>query len=268
MPEDVRKKHPRASLASQLGSERCTVEDTEEIFWLRESDDYRSRVALGDALATQYRFREAVDAYRNALRIRSDDWHLFSRIAGADLTLRRFDDAHAEYLRCLSLGADQKSIAFPLGVWHYLLGNYAEASAHFAQCLPSGDETAIAAIYWHTLSCYRAGLSPVLLKDYRQDMKVGHHTAYQLAVSVFCSQLLWEQALRQVGQNENALYTVVALYGIRDHLSFIGEKAEGLRCLEQVLKRDSVWPSISYLAAWNDYKNDSPALVLYYMGKT
>lgn len=254
MPEDVREKHSRASLASQLGSEPCTPTDTEEIFWLRESDDYCSRVALGDALSAQYRFREAVEAYQNALRIRSDDWHLFSRIAGADLTLRRFDDARAEYLRCLSLGADQKSIAYPLGVWHYLQGNYAEAAVHFGECLPCGDETAIAVIYWHTLSCYRAGLVPVLLKNYRQDMKVGHHTAYQLAVSVFCNELPWEQALRQAEQDENALNAVVALYGLCGYLSSLGKKEESTGCLKQLLTRDSVWPCISYLAAWNDHK--------------
>ena len=45
----------------------------------------------------------------------------------------------------------------------------------FSQCLPCGDEMAIAAICWHMLSCYRAGLEPVLLKDYRQDVKVASY---------------------------------------------------------------------------------------------
>lgn len=254
MPEDARKGHPRASLSSQLGDEFCTVEDTEAIFWLRESDDYRSRVALGDALSAQYRFREAVEAYRNALRIRSDDWRLFSRLAGADLTLCRFDDAAKEYRHCLALGADQKNIAYPLGVWHYLQGNYAVAVPHFGECLPCGDETAIAVIYWHTLSCYRAGLFPWLLREYRQDMKVGHHSAYQLAVSVFCGELPWEQALRKAEQEKNALNAVVALYGLCGYFALIGEKEKSVRCLERVLMHDSVWPCISYLAAWNDRK--------------
>lgn len=32
-----------ASLKSQPGREPCLAEDTEEMFWLRESDDYESR---------------------------------------------------------------------------------------------------------------------------------------------------------------------------------------------------------------------------------
>lgn len=51
MLEDTMNDNPRASLASHIGDEPCMVEDTEEIFWLRESGDYRSRVALGDALS-------------------------------------------------------------------------------------------------------------------------------------------------------------------------------------------------------------------------
>ena len=34
-----------ASLKSQLGREPCLAEDTEEMFWLRESDDYESKTA-------------------------------------------------------------------------------------------------------------------------------------------------------------------------------------------------------------------------------
>lgn len=43
-----------ASLESQLGNAPCLCEDTEEMFWLRESDDYESRVKLGNLLSGQY----------------------------------------------------------------------------------------------------------------------------------------------------------------------------------------------------------------------
>lgn len=255
MPEDARENHLRASLASQLGDEPCMVEDTEEIFWLRESDDYHSRVALGDALSAQYRFREAVEAYRKALCIRSDDWLLFSRLAGADLTLRRFDDALAEYQHCLKLGAKAKDIAYQLGVWHYLQRKYDKASEYFRECLPCGDEMAIAVIYWHTLSCYRAGNKPFLLEEYHKDMKVGHHTAYQLAVSVFCKELPWKKAVAQTEQSKPALDIVISLYGLCCYLESIGKPAESAQYFEQILTHKQVWPCISYLAALNDQKS-------------
>lgn len=81
------------SLESQLGNAPCLCEDTEEMFWLRESDDYGSRVQLGNLLSGQYRFREALDAYCFAKKIRDDDPMLYIRLGGASLTLWRFDEA-------------------------------------------------------------------------------------------------------------------------------------------------------------------------------
>lgn len=37
-----------ASMDSQLGYVECEVEDMEEMFWLRELDDYQSMVSLGN----------------------------------------------------------------------------------------------------------------------------------------------------------------------------------------------------------------------------
>ncbi len=91
----------------------CTVEDTEEIFCLRKTDDYQSHVALGNALAAQYCSREAIETYREALLIRSDDWTAYNRLASAYLTIRRFDEAKECYHRCLALGVDEKRWRFP-----------------------------------------------------------------------------------------------------------------------------------------------------------
>lgn len=82
-----------ASIDSQLGTAPCLCEDTEEMFWLQESDDYASRVKLGNLLSEQYRFREAIDAYHTAEMIRADDPMLYIRLGGAYLTLQRFDEA-------------------------------------------------------------------------------------------------------------------------------------------------------------------------------
>ena len=242
----------RAGLNSQLRGEPCRIEDTEEMFWLRESDDFQSRVAYGNALATQYRFKEAAEVFKKALKIRSDDWNLLSRLAGAELTLRRFNEAMARYNRCLQLGADKKAIAYPLGVGCYLQKDYETAAAWFENCLPCDDETAIAVIYWHTLSCYRCHRVPTLLKDYRTDMKVGHHTAYRLAVSVFCGESEWETTLAQVENKTDDLNVVIALYGLCGYLDFIGKKNKSNKYLSELLEHDAFWPCISYLAAWND----------------
>ena len=78
----------KATLESQLFNAPCKVEDTEEMFWLREMDDYQSKISLGNALAAQYRFREAITAYLSAERIRNNDPMLYLRLGGAYLTIR------------------------------------------------------------------------------------------------------------------------------------------------------------------------------------
>ena len=155
----------RASWRSQLKGEPCAVTDTADMFLLRESDDYQSRVRLGSALSAQYRFREAADAFRSALAIRQDDPMTWLRLGGAALTVFDFDKARDAFSQFLAWGGSEKAIAFHMGFLHYLTRDYPTAAAWFAKCLPCGDETKAAAVYWHTLSCVRAGIEPSLLEE-------------------------------------------------------------------------------------------------------
>lgn len=241
-----------ASLESQLGSAPCLCEDTEEMFWLRESDDYASRVKLGNLLSGQYRFREALAAYHSAEKIRADDPMLYIRLGGAYLTLRHFDKAKKAYDKSLSLGGNAPAVSYPMGVWHYLQGNYKEAAKSFARVLPCSDEMAIAILYWNALCCMRGDLPDTLTATYHDDMRVGHHTAYQSAVEVFLGILDVEEALRQAEQDKNDLNAVVAMYGIAGYLEHCGNRTEAKEVMNSLLSRKSVWPCISYLAAWND----------------
>ena len=38
----------KVSIESQLYDAPCMIEDNEEMFWLRESDDYQSKISLGN----------------------------------------------------------------------------------------------------------------------------------------------------------------------------------------------------------------------------
>ena len=134
-----------ASLESQLGNTPCLCEDTEEMFWLREADDYQSRVQLGNLLSGQYRFREALEAYRLAEKIRADDPMLYIRLGGAYLTLQNFDKAKASYDKSFSLSGNEKLTAYQMGIWYYLQVNYQEASDRFEKVLPC-EKAAVPAV--------------------------------------------------------------------------------------------------------------------------
>ena len=244
--------HTKASFESQLGCAPCDAEDTEEIFWLRESDDWKSKIALGNALAAQYRFRDAIDAYKAALQIRSDDPMLYIRLGGACLTLFRFDEAMDAFQRSLALVIDKKTVAFSMGVWHYFRKDYIAAAEWFTQCLPCGDEMEIAVIYWHTLCCLRANTTPALLSEFHSDMKVGHHTAYCFAVSVFAGELDVDSALAQLEDEKDDLNYVIAAYGFCGYLSSVGKAGESDTLRKKLLVHSKVWPCVAYLAALGD----------------
>ncbi len=245
-------KEVRATLESQLGHAACPAEDTEDMFWLRETDDYGSKVALGNALARQYRFRDAASAYREALEIRDDEPMTWIRLGGAELTLFRFEPAREAFHQCLDRGGGKKSIAYHMGFWHYLRGDYPGAADWFRKCLPCGDEMKIAVIYWHTLSCVRGGQASELLPQYSPEMQVGHHTAYAAAVSVFCGEKNVETVQRQGLEDPEDLNASITLYGLTAWLEGQGRNAEAAALRKQLLKRDSAWPCLSYLAAWHD----------------
>lgn len=244
----------RASWQSQLKGEPCGVEDTAEMFVLRESDDYQSRIGLGNALSAQYRFREAADAYRSALIIRQDDPMTWLRLGGAALTVFDFGAAHDAFTQFLASGGSEQAIAFHMGFWHYLQRDYPAAAAWFAKCLPCGDETKAAAVYWHTLACVRAGRSPTLLSECSKDMRVGHHGAYLAAVCVFRleadAEVITDRALAQ----PDDLNCSIALYGVSVFREQQGRPELAKQTRQQLLPRDGAWPCLAYLAALRDEK--------------
>lgn len=99
------------------------------------------------------------------------------------------------------------------------------------------------------LASYRAGVYPELLKQYHSGMDVGHHVAYKTAVSVFYGDCAWDEA----DNGDNDLDSAIVLYGLSAYLEHIGQPDEAKKYLEKTLKNDSVWPCISYLAAWNEF---------------
>lgn len=248
-----------ASIESQLGNEACLAEDTEEMFWLRESDDYQSCVALGNALAGQYRFKEAAESYRKAELIKSDDAMLYIRMGGAYLSLYRYEEAEEAYKKAVAAGASSKAVAYPRGISFYLKKDYAAAAEEFKNCLPAGGEMTIAIIYWHTLCAISGNFEATLLKEYDPSMDVGHHKAYKTAVDVFAGLVTWskEQANEDIFNGTNPLDSSIIQYGLSVYLRDKGLTSEAESCLDEALKNEIVWPSVAYLAAWAD-KHTTP----------
>lgn len=241
-----------ASPESQYEGKGEVPADTEEIFWARMSDDYASRLQCGNLLARQYRYREAVELYRKAERIRQDDPALYLRMGGALLTLFRFDEAAECYGRARELGMEAKKLTFYFGFREYLTGNYHAAAERFRDVLPTDDENTVSAVYWHTFSSVRAGVAPDLLGKIKPDMRVGHHTAYLRALDLFRGTVLAEDLRREAEGEQNDLNAAILFYGLSVFWEDRGDGKQAAEFRRKTLARESVWPCVASLAARRD----------------
>lgn len=239
---------------SQLTSKPCEVADSDQVKTARlAAKNYEGYVLLGDALSKQLRYREAAEAYSEALQIRPNELPALRLRAGRYLSTLQWDKARADLTRCLELGADRLDITYRLGLCAYLRQNYGEAMNFFEKCLPlCSDEMGIAVIYWHTLSAYRCGAETVLLGKYHTGMDIGHHTAYEKAMGICAGVSRAEDALEELENEPDDLEYVIVLYGVCGYLMHSGGREQSAELMENLLSRDGFWPCYAYLAAWND----------------
>ena len=244
---------PHAGIESQVDKLPAGIPDSEAVEQAKAMPhSVEKYIALGKALSRQLRYREAIEAYTEGLRLESENLSLLRLRAGRYLTTLQSNLATADFEKCLSLGAEKLDCLYRIGLAHYYAGRYVQAMGTFENYMPLCDEEmGIAVTYWHTLSVARAGKAPVLLKSYHPNMAVGHHTAYEKAMQVWGSVTPYSVMLRELESETDDLEYCIALYGLLWHFDCT-EKA----ALEnKLLARNGFWPSFAYLAAWNDHRH-------------
>lgn len=248
-----------ASWQSQLAGAAAEIDDSEAVCAAREAAVTAEGLsALGDALTKQLRYREAADAYSAALKLKPDDLSLLRRRAGRYISTLQCEKALNDLKECMTLGSDRLDILYRTGLCRYFMNQYADARETFKECIDlCDDEMGIAVIYWHTLCSYRVELPSELLKIYRADMAVGHHTAYEKAVSVFAGARSFDVVCEESLSESDDLESVITLYGLRGYALFCKRDHCAAQIMAQILPRDGFWPSYAYLAAWNDVHNVS-----------
>ena len=246
-----------ASWQSQLAGIAAEIDDSADVRTARKSvDTAEGLAALGDALSKQLRYREAAETYSDALRLKPDNLSLLRRRAGRYISTLQCAKALEDLERCMVMGGDRLDILYRIGLCRYLMHQYASAYEAFLACFElCDDEMGIAVMYWHTLCSYKLEHAAVLLEKYHSGMAVGHHTAYEKAVSVFAGAHSFDDTYREALNENNDLESVITLYGLCIYASYSEESGCARRIMEQILQRDGFWPAYAYLAAWNDSFN-------------
>ena len=239
-----------AGIESQILNLPAGIPDSQAVTQAKAlPDSIEKFLALGKAFSRQLRYREAIDAYTEGLKLEPENLPLLRLRAGRYLTTLQSNPAIADFEKSMSLGAERLDCLYRIGLAHYYAGRYAQALETFENCMPLCDEEmGIAVLYWHTLSAVHAEKASTLLKYYRPDMAVGHHTAYEKAMRVWSGTTPLAAALEMLEREEDDLEYGITLYGLLWH----PDCAEKARLSKVLLRRDGFWPSFAYLAAWND----------------
>ena len=239
--------------AHELGGVPHGLADTPEVLALREGKGYDDLMALARALCWQLRCRDAIEVYTKAVRLDPSRPDAYRQRAAKYINTMQPEKAIADFRRSLELGCDRADTLYRLGIAYHLAGEYEKAMAAEAEAYPCfGDEMGIAAIYWHTVSAYKGGAAPELLKFYHKDMDVGHHTAYRFAMSLAAGEISMEEALERLKAEKSDLEYSMMAYGAAIYMRRQGRTRDAEALLKSVVKRDGFWISYGYLAAWKD----------------
>ncbi len=238
---------------SQLSGVFCNIEDTVEIQKLRKDKTYRGFLDLAKDLRFQLRYRDAIEACSEAIKLKPEEKEAYRQRAGAYLTTLQIEKARKDFQRCRELGQDRLDVSYRLALCFYLQEEYEKAMEELEQAWElCNDEMGIAVIFWHTLSAWKLRKRPELfLKYYRTGMEVGHHTAYAFIIEALLKERSLQIAEKGLENTADLDYSIIG-YGLYVYYRFLGmdKAAQGL--LREIIKRDRFWISYGYLAAWQE----------------
>ena len=249
-----------ASHESQFQNLPHGLADTDEILACRaKPQTYETLLELADALCWQLRFREAIDALTQAAALEPERMEAYRKRGPKYLDTLQFEQALADYTRCEQADGVSVMSRYRVGMAQYMLQNYDAATAAFAGSLaiaPQDDDMYIAALYWLVLSQLRAGkpdeAQKTLQQQYRPDMYVGHHTAYEKAMRVAAGFASMEDMLAELDAEEDDLQFAMTAYGLCVLLEAHGETGKAAALQKKLLARSGFWFCFSFLAAWHD----------------
>ena len=214
--------------------------------------DRQSLLALGDALAFQMRYNEALEYYEKARSAFPDDYDCHRRCGARYLSVLNIDAAEREVLWCLSRTDDKLDILYRLALCAYYKGDYAKARDGFFECYAlceSNGEMYVAVLYWHIQCLVRLDedINPALGR-YTEELDGGHHVGYMRTVKLF----LHDGASNADTICEDELNLSIYRYGYYAYLLYKGQKQDAVRELEGVLGLNTYFSSFAYLGAFSE----------------
>lgn len=237
---------------------RACVEDDENTRVARDdyarNPSFENAMALGNALAFQMRYHEAIECFKRAVEIDPSSYIARRKLAGRYLTTLQLDEAENGYEWCIEHAQDLLDPLYMYGLVKYYRGDFESAKDYFCKAyeLATNDvDMSVASLFWAVACDVQLYREPTHLKFFDKSVTVGHHTGYYYALRLFAGD---DFAECDVIDTQDELQYSIFTFGV--HLFYKHKDNTFLSdvFLSSTLKMDKYFSSFAYLAAYLEYK--------------
>lgn len=244
-------------LVSPLGRRLYAQRDTAGVVARAESAVARapengdSLVALGQALASVWRYGDAIAVYSRALRLAPTRAVLYRHRGHRYISTRQFDKAIADLERAAALDTTSFDIWYHLGLAYYLVGRFDDAARAYRRCLGTArdadDSVAVSDWLWSALArARRRAEAAAVLTPIGEGMAVRENGAYYHRL-LFYKGLRTEQELHGLMGGGELEHATVG-YGLANWHLVQGDSARA-RVLFEAITAGGYWPAFGFIAA-------------------
>lgn len=217
----------------------------------RAPRDVDSLVALGQAYASVWRYREAIEVYTRALALAPERAVLYRHRGHRYISTRQFARAVADLERGAKLDSTSYDIWYHLGLAYYLTGRFDAAARAYRRCLAvaTTPDNVVAVSDWLWMALSRArqdSAAAGVLAAIGDSLTVGENSTYYTRL-LFYKGRRSEADLRALMAASELAHATIG-YGLANWYLIRGDRARA-RELFRAIVEGNYWPAFGFIAA-------------------
>ena len=259
----------RARMEQQLADARSAA--------AARPDDPEALIWVGRRLAYLGRYNEAIGVFSDGVRRFGNDPRMYRHRGHRYITIRRFDDAIADFGRAAALmagrpdevepdgqpnarnipiGSLQSNVWYHLALAHYLKGDWraAERAARAGIAVSNNPDRLVSQTHWLYMALRRDGrheAAAEALRPIRDDFEIIENDSYFQLMKLYkqgISPAALDETMRSgIGTPSNASLA----YGVANWFLYTGDTTRAINAFRQITRSDQ-WASFGVIAAEAD----------------
>jgi dipeptidyl aminopeptidase/acylaminoacyl peptidase/tetratricopeptide (TPR) repeat protein len=260
----------RASLNRNLAAAQAAYDKT--------PDNADSLIWLGRRVAYLGRFNDAIRIYSEGIEKHPNDARMFRHRGHRHISVRKFDDAIADFERAVALirgKADevepdgqpnarniptstlQSNIWYHLGLAYYLKGDFENALRAYREDMKvaKNPDMLVAVSHWLYMTLRRLNRpdeAAQVLTAISRDMDIIENQSYHRLLLLYKGEVQPDELLKRDGATDLELVSMG--YGVANWHLYNGRRAEAEAVLRRVLGVKNQWAAFGFIAAEAEWK--------------